>query len=292
MIRSMTGFARSTFTAGDQQITVEVSSVNHRFLEMNFRLPPQWPMLEPVLREVVKRQVARGKVYVSFRYARGTGAAGTLMLDESAVSAYLNAARHLARMMNSTEALNLNTLITLNGVIVPAEADEDPERLERLASEKLLETLTLLNAMREKEGAALSQALREHLAILSRLTADIRMRGPELRTAYEARLRSRLAELNAEVGLKEERLAMELILMAERMDVTEELVRLEAHLAHGRDLLASSDPIGRELNFLAQEMLREVNTLGSKLRDIETGRDVIEMKSELEMFREQVQNLE
>ncbi len=176
--------------------------------------------------------------------------------------------------------------------MTPTEEELDLEETQRLLGEALEEAMTLLNEMRSREGAVMRDALLQHLDVMDRLAEQITARAPEMLQAYEERLRLRIEEINAEINVKEERLALEVAMMADRADVTEELVRLKAHIVHGRDILLNGGAIGRDLNFLTQEMQREVNTLGAKMRGLETGRDILEMKTEIEKIREQLQNIE
>ena len=292
MAKSMTGFARTTTTLGNETITIEISGVNHRFLDCSIRLPGPWAMVETSLREIIKQHISRGKLYIFIRHGRGTGTMPPLRLDQERARQYIEASRMLMHEMRSTDALSLNTLITLDGVITSMEEEPNIEEIEKTLGAALEEALVQLNEMRAHEGAALVEALLHHLTVLESSTIRLEARAPELVEAYQERLRQRMEEINAEVGVKEERLAMEVAVMAERMDVTEELVRLKAHIKHAREIMAADGAIGRDLNFLTQEMQREVNTLGSKLRGVDTCRDVIEMKAEVEKFREQLQNIE
>ena len=292
MVKSMTGFARTTAALGDEAITIEISSVNHRFLDCSIRLPGPWALLETTLREIIKKHLSRGKVNVFVRQGRGAGSQPPIILDVERARQYIDASRALMHEMHSTDALSLNTLIALDGVITSADADQDMEAVESVLSKALENALTQLNEMRTREGTALVEALLQHIETLETSMMRVETRAPELVAAYQERLRKRMEEINAEVGVKEERLAMEVAVMAERMDVTEELVRLKAHIKHAREIIATDGAIGRDLNFLTQEMQREVNTLGSKLRGVDTCRDIIEMKGEVEKFREQLQNIE
>lgn len=292
MACSMTGFARTEVLINGEKTTIELSSVNHRFLELSFRLPGQWAALEASLRERVRRHIVRGKLYISIRPGRSLASMAPLHVDEERAEQYLDAARKLMHLMHSTDALSLDTLISLDGVMVSEEDSADLEMLEEQLGQGLEEALQQLTAMRAREGALLVDALTTHLKDLEEILLRIEARAPQLIVAYEERMQQRVAEINMEVGVKEERLAMEVALMADRMDVTEELVRFRAHIVHGRELLKHEGPIGRDLNFLVQELQREANTLGSKLRDVEVSRDVIEIKAEIEKLREQLQNLE
>ncbi|NLV46357.1 MAG: YicC family protein [Candidatus Hydrogenedentes bacterium] len=292
MAFSMTGFARQETEISGETAVIEISSVNHRFLDLSLRLPSQWSILEPALRDIVKTLISRGKVYICVRHGRSLGIAPPVRLDVERAGAYIEAARELMHLMRSTDSMSLDTLIALDGVITPMEEEVDLEKVKEQLSAAIRTALLQLNEVRAKEGAALLAAIAEHLRSLDSLVCRVEKRAPELLTLYEEKLRQRIADINAEVGVKEERLSMEVAMMADRMDVTEELVRFRAHIAHAHDILASEGPVGRDLNFLVQEMQREANTLGSKLRDVEVSRDTIEIKTEIEKIREQVQNLE
>ncbi|OQB43504.1 MAG: hypothetical protein BWY09_00154 [Candidatus Hydrogenedentes bacterium ADurb.Bin179] len=292
MAYSMTGFARYETEICGESAVIEISSVNHRFLDVSFRLPNQWTVLESSLRDTVKDLLSRGKVSINIRHGRSLGVAPKIRLDTERARFYIEAARGLMHLMSSTDALSLDSLIALEGVIVPEEEELDLEEIGFQLVEALKIAVSRLNEVRAKEGLALGSAISEHLGTLDKLVDNVGKRAPELLSLHDEKLRRRILEINAEVGVKEERLAMEVALMADRMDVTEELVRFRAHMVHARDIMASAGPIGRDMNFLVQEMLREANTLGSKLRDVEASRDIIEIKTEIEKIREQIQNLE
>ncbi len=292
MSRSMTGFGKAGAELDGDLISVEVCAVNHRFLDCTFRLPPCWTLLEPVLRDTVKQQVERGKVSVYIGRRRGTAARQSVRFDADVARQYIEASRQLADLMNTTQAISLDVVAQLEGVFYQEEREDDLEEVRAVLEQTLTAALAQFNAMREAEGAALVQELRARVHTMRASTSEIEARLPELARLYEDRLRARLRELSGELNLPEERIAMELALLADKADVTEELVRLRSHLDQTSELLSSDEPIGRELNFLAQEIQREANTLGSKLRDGDVGRQVLRIKSELEKLREQAQNLE
>ncbi len=292
MTRSMTGFGRSTVERNGEIVTVELSAVNHRFLDCMFRMPSAWSLLEPGMREIVKGGVGRGKVTVSIRRDRPPSGRQRIRFDADVAQQYIEAARELAQRMNTTSALSLNTLAELEGVFYPEETREDIEDVRAVVQPALEEALNQFNAARESEGAALAADVAERLRVMREALAVIEERIPELEQAYSERLRVRVAELNTEAGLKEERIALEVAIMAEKTCVSEEVVRLKTHFEHAEELMASDGAVGRDLNFLTQEIQREVNTLGSKLRDIGVTREVLRIKSELEKLREQTQNIE
>ncbi|MFM1919602.1 MAG: YicC family protein [Candidatus Hydrogenedentota bacterium] len=292
MIKSMTGFGRASGSFESDTITVEISTVNHRFLESTIKLPSTWYPLESSLREFLKDRIARGKVFCSVRRDRAEGARPAIRCDLRVAEEYVRASRHLVDLMNSTERLSLDTLVRLDGVFVQEESEQDLERIGEALLGVAAEAVNQLEKMRKNEGAALSEDLRARFAAIREAVAEVDRRAPELNAAYFERLRQRVTELNVDTKVSEDRIALEVAMLAEKTDVNEEIVRLHAHLDHAGKLLVSPEPVGRELNFLSQELQREINTLGSKLRDLDVTREVIRMKGELERVREQMNNVE
>lgn len=294
MARSMTGFGRATVEYAGEGITVEVSGVNSRFLECMVKLPPVWSAMEPPLREVVRREVARGKVNVFIRRAFGASGRARVTLDEDAARGYIEGLKRLNALagLQSKALLGVDRLALLDGVFIHAEAEEDQEALLAALTAALTAALAAYNAAREAEAAQLMADMAARIDAMAAATDRVEARVPEMQAAHTERLRERMREICADPALKEERVAMEAALMADRMDVTEELVRLRSHFVRARELFASPEPVGRDLNFLLQEMQREINTAGSKLRDLDSARELLWLKSELEKLREQVQNIE
>ncbi|MBI2423167.1 MAG: YicC family protein [Candidatus Hydrogenedentes bacterium] len=292
MTVSMTGFGHASGTVDGEQTSIEVSSVNHRYLECLFRMPSSWAGVEAALRERVKQKVVRGKLTVSIRREKNGATRVPIHFDVSVASQYLEHSRTLARMMNTTEAVSLNVVMGLEGVFYQEEVEQDLAVIERDLTVLLDAALNGLNESRLREGAALREDLLQRIAAMAGCLGTVEQRLPEIQQAYETRIRERLRELNAEVGLTQDRVALEVAMLAEKIDVNEEIVRLKSHFDHARHLFGSGTAYGRDLNFLSQELQREVNTLGSKIRDVEITREVLTMKAELEKLREQAQNIE
>ncbi|HQE82797.1 MAG TPA: YicC family protein [Candidatus Hydrogenedentes bacterium] len=292
MVRSMTGFGKVACTCQDQEISLELSSVNHRYLDCSFRLGNSWVSLEPVFKGVVRKHVSRGKVQVTVNRRKITTSAETVRLDTGLARQYMDALRELAAMMGSDRSMSLDTLARMDGVLYQEEPGEDLEEVERVLTSAIEEALERLNVMRTAEGAILAEDIRHRIHLMRRSLSEIEARLPELNAKHEERLRARIQELASDVSITEERIAIEVALLADKGDVTEETVRLKTHLAHMEELLGSDEPVGRRLDFLSQEIQREVNTLGVKTRDCEVAKYVLDMKSELEKIREQVQNVE
>jgi uncharacterized protein (TIGR00255 family) len=222
-----------------------------------------------------------------------------VVFDPHVARQYIDAARELGRMLGAMETLSLNTLAALEGVFTHEEPEEDLDRVQEVLVRILNEAISRLDAMRLTEGRALAEELRYRVALMRESLAQVEQRLPDLNNLYEQRLRARIEELRTDTGgnpvttgMTEERIAMEIAFMADKGDVTEEVVRLKTHFDHMVDMLGRKEPVGRELSFLSQELQREVNTLGSKIHDGEVIKEVLRMKSEVERIREQVQNIE
>jgi uncharacterized protein (TIGR00255 family) len=294
-IRSMTGFGRAKGTVGDDwAVEVVARSVNHRFLDLNIKVKEQEIELEPVLRRVFSRHIARGKVEVSLRLRRATPAPTVISIDEGLLEALLARFAVLSERYPVSGRLEARDLLTIPQIFsVEASVDgfteEDVAALGEIARQAARE----LVAMREAEGALVAADLAERIAFLEKRLAELTGRRGEIVRRNLDNLRERLRLLTSEAGLDPGRLEQEAALAVDRSDIAEELQRLEGHLSQFGSLLESSrEPVGKKLDFLAQEILRELNTLGSKGRDLQMIREVLDMKSEIEKIREQVQNLE
>jgi uncharacterized protein (TIGR00255 family) len=291
----MTGFGRAKGTVGDDwAVEVVARSVNHRFLDLNIKVKEQEIDLEPALRRVFSRHVARGKVEVSLRLRRATPAPTVISIDEGLLEALLARFAALSERYPVSGRLEARDLLTIPQIFsvessVDGFTEEDTAALEEIAGQAARE----LVAMREAEGALVAADLAERIAFLQKRLTELAGRRGEIVRRNLDNLRERLRVLTSEAGLDPGRLEQEAALAVDRSDVAEELQRLEGHLSQFASLLTSSrEPVGKKLDFLAQEILRELNTLGSKGRDLQMIREVLEMKSEIEKIREQVQNLE
>ncbi|MBL7648370.1 MAG: YicC family protein [Candidatus Hydrogenedentes bacterium] len=292
MTRSMTGFGRVSADIDNESVTIEVSTVNHRFLECTFRMPSVWAALETPLRNLVKDALSRGKLNVSIRRSRGPMGRPAIHFDAENAKQYIDASKELARLMNSTGAMSLDVLAQMEGVFYQEEQEQDLDAVKDPLCAAFVEALNQLNQSRAEEGESLARDVAARITEMQDALSIIEGMLPDLAQAYEERLRARVNELNVDVGLTQERLAIEIALMADKMDVNEEVVRLKSHFEKVLSLLRQKEPIGRDLNFLSQELQREINTLGSKMRDLDVTREVLRLKAELEKLREQAQNIE
>ena len=291
MLLSMTGFGRADVTTDEASVSAEITGVNGRYLDVVIKLPQEAGGLEVVLRRLIKEKVRRGRVSANVSVQR-TNAAANVTVDDDAAQQYVAISTALADRLGIPNDLTLTSILSYPGVLRTREqsaADED----ECAAIEKaVLLALDEFQSMRRAEGEALELELRHRIETVRSTLAEVEQRLPELNREYSERLRQRMAELAADISLKEERVAMEVAVMAERADVTEEVVRLNSHLDQFINLVQGDGAVGRKLEFLIQEMNREVNTIGAKNRDSAVTGHVLQIKAELEKIREQVQNIE
>jgi uncharacterized protein (TIGR00255 family) len=289
MIASMTGFARRETTGEWGTLVCELRSVNHRFLEAGFRLPDELRAAEGELRARLTRQLRRGKVDCTLSYRRSQGAGGALEVDTAALERVLAAVHIVARTLREPAAA-VNAVDVLRWPGVLREDGGSGEQLLAATYAVFGATLEELVAARAREGARLRELLEQRCTGLEALVAEVRARLPEVQARMRVRLNERLAELTA--GVDPERLEQELALLLQRLDVDEELERLAGHISEVRRVIGASEPAGRRLDFLMQELNREANTLSSKSQDLETTRSAVDMKVLIEQMREQVQNAE
>lgn len=293
MLRSMTGFGAAAGAApSGALLRVEVRSVNHRHLALKMRLPEALAALEPEVETRVRARCERGAVTLHANLERGEGAAGA-RVDHGAARAYKEAFERLGRELALPGTLSLDTLAALPGVIVTGAATELEEGLAAAFLARVEEALEALLAMRAREGVALEADLRKHANALRVFVARIETRMPAVLAGHKAALEKRIQELLGRgLTLAPNDLAREVALLCDKLDVSEELARLASHLGQLDELLAKGGRVGRQLDFLVQELLREVNTIGSKCSDAEAAHLVVEAKTDVERLREQVQNIE
>ena len=288
---SMTGYGRASVEADGRSLTVEMKSVNHRFLDISFRMPRTLSFLEDAIRSKIASRLSRGHLDVSITYQNQRTDARTVKLDEALAAQYAKALRRLNDLLEMDEQTGFAEIAAYPEVLTVAEAEEDEEALKALSLKATDEALDKLIAMRFTEGARMQQALGVILNDIEKKSFLIDERYPETVKEYENRLKERLSELIKE-NVDPSRIAQEVALMADRAAVDEETVRLRSHILHARELCLQTQPIGRSLDFLVQEMNREVNTISSKSQDLPITEACLECKSAIEKLREQLQNIE
>lgn len=289
---SMTGFGGGEARAGTTRVGVEVRTVNHRYLDVTVKGPREYVSLESRILEAVRARMKRGKVDVFVSRAADAGAPGAVQVNAPLARGYRDALRALQAELGLPGEVTIGMIAALRDVVVTGAPDSDPEAEWPAVLEALGVALDRLAAMRADEGKRLADDLAKQTANLRALAAAARERAPKIVEEYRVRLRDRLAKLLGDTALDPARLAQEVALLAERTDVHEELVRLDSHLDQLDALLGGGGELGRKLDFLLQEVGREINTLGSKANDADLARIVVDLKSTAEKIREQIQNLE
>ncbi len=292
-MRSMTAYGRAEHQHEGLAFVVEIRSVNSRYRDVLLRMPRELQALEKEQKDLIAARVGRGRVEASVQLqSDGQAEVYALKLNEPLVESYFKIFDQLAERWGLDREIRLDTLCQMKDIIILEPRDRDLEKLRPGLMAALEAALVSLDEMRSREGATIEADLRARLSGLAEQAAAIQERAPGLVAAYQDRLKENVRRLLEEVACDEGRIAQEAALFAERSDVTEELVRLGSHVEQFRTYLSAAEPVGRRLDFLVQEMHREVNTLGSKASDAGISGMVVEMKAELEKIREQIQNVE
>jgi len=288
----MTGYGRGEAEGAGKLVTVELKSVNHRFLEVLVRLPRQYSPLEEKIKRLIQEKVARGRVEVYFNFKESGEIKRFIKVDKDLAVAYDNALEDLAKTLEISYSADIYRLISLPEVVSIEDREEDLEAVWTICQQALNQALESFVLMRRQEGSRLKEDLIHRIDKIAQCSKEIENRQPQVVKDYQEKCRQRVTELLGEVPLDENRLANEIAVFADRVSIAEELVRIFSHLAQFKSSLNLKEPVGRKLDFLTQELNREINTIGSKANDLEIGRVVVEVKSEIEKIREQVQNLE
>jgi len=294
MIKSMTGYGRGEVEEAGLKWVVELKSVNHRFLEVSPNLPRHLWALEDRVRKLVKSRLARGRVDIQFSWEGRAERPWTVRLDPAMTAQIETLLTSLAETLPEPEPVRLTHLLHFADLIVAKERQaQDVEEIWQMISQALAQALEALEVMRGNEGAALTEETLSHLDQVRRELQRIKTQADLVPGLWQERLQARLDELLAEAApVDEGRLAQEIAFLAERRDIQEELTRLESHVAQFQEALTTAGPVGRKLEFLLQEMLRETNTIGVKAGDLDISQAVVAIKGLLERLREQVQNIE
>jgi uncharacterized protein (TIGR00255 family) len=294
MIKSMTGYGKAEAVLAGRKFLIEMKSVNHRFLEISLRMPGMLLPLEGGIKKRIGEQFSRGRIEATLR-VDGDGNAeneGRFTLNLPLVRNYHALLGQLKEEFHLGDEVTLAMMAGFRDAFIPAETIQDPATLWEGLSKILADAIRTLTEMREKEGESLKRDLTGRLDRIAGFLEGIAGRAPQVVLDYQKRLTDRVRELTGGMVIDEARLLQEVAIMAEKSDITEEVVRFRSHITQFIDLLAGADAAGRKIDFLIQEMSREINTIGSKSGDVGISRRVIEIKSELAKLREQVQNIE
>lgn len=294
MIVSMTGYGTGTSQKDDTVVTVEIRTVNHRFLDLHVRLVREFAFLEPDIQQLVRNHVARGRVDVNV--AVQTNAPIEVMVNTGAVKSYIESAAKLREQFQLEDSLDLKTLMTLPGVLQSKEtlttADFAGSGVPEMVKQGVREALDGVVRMRKQEGDALRSDMLRHIDSIRQRAKCIENLGPTTVNEYRRKLEDRLAQQLPQTGLDPQRLAQEVAILADKCDISEEIARLQSHLEQYASLMETGTEVGKKLDFLLQEMQRETNTILSKAANLEITRHGIAAKADIEKLREQIQNVE
>lgn len=292
MIKSMTGFGRGLAENENYALSVEIKAVNHRFCELYVRLPKQLNCFDYKVKKWVGNRIKRGKIDVFIDFRQIGIKNSRLKVDKELAIAYHKAILELSEKLNSFDEIKINHFFALPGIFSLEDADEDEQQINVLLKSSVESALDELISMRTAEGAALAEDLTTHLQLVNDVVDNIRAISANVVTEQKQKLEQRLALLLDEIEIDQSRLANELAFFADKVDVNEELTRLSSHIDQFNKSLLCTDPVGRKLDFILQEMLREINTIGSKSNNLSINKLVIDGKNEMERIKEQIQNVE
>ncbi len=292
MISSMTGYGRYELQENERRILVEISSVNHRYLDLNIRLPRPLMPLEDAVRKMLKNKLSRGKVEVSITYQSISEEELEVVVNDSLGKAYLEGLRKMGSQFELEDDLKLSALMNVNDLITLQKKSIDQDIVGSMLQKAVDGALDAFMKMRMTEGEALKQDILIKNKNLSELVNAIELRSPLVVTNYRERLQMRLNQLLEESPIDEGRIATEVAVFADKCAIDEEITRQKSHMKQLEEILTGGGVVGRKLDFLMQEMNREANTMGSKANDYEITKWVVALKTEIEKIREQVQNIE
>ena len=292
MIKSMTGFGRCGIQKGSRKYTVELKSVNHRYLDVNIRMPKKLNFFETAIRTLLKTYANRGKVDIFITYEDLSQSQVSVKYNAALAAEYLKYLKQMEKEFGLENDVRVSTLSRYPEVFTMEEQSEDEEELWNELKEALEGAFFQFVETRKAEGGNLKKDILSKLAFLEEQIAFIEERSPQIITEYRAKLEDKVKEFLADTQIEEGRIAAEVILFADKICTDEEVVRLKSHIRHMRNTLEEKEGIGRKLDFIAQEMNREANTILSKANDLEVSDHAITLKTEIEKIREQIQNIE
>ena len=292
-MKSMTGYGKATISRDNRELTIELKSVNHRFLDVALKIPRAFAEFEDVIRGGLAKGLSRGHVDVFLNYTLVGDTDKTVTVDLSLAKGYVESARQLAAAFPELHFdYNINALMRSNEVLTLKQTEEDGNVIREMLTEAVAKAVDALNAMREVEGNALRRDILGKIDTLEALLGKVKHYAPQVAEQYREKLRARVTEALSGVELDEAKLVNEVCFFVDKSCIDEEITRLTSHIASSRKILSSNEPVGRKLDFLVQEFNRETNTICSKSSYLELTNVALEMKNEIEKIREQVQNLE
>lgn len=292
MVKSMTGFGRCEISEGDRKMTVEMKSVNHRYLDVAVKMPKKLSFFESAIRSLLKTYIQRGKVDVFITYEDLSETNAVLRYNRGLAAEYLKYLNQMAEEFHLEQDVKVSALSRYPEVLVMEEVQEDEEELWKLLERAVKGACEQFVETRIREGENLKRDLTAKLDELLEHVAYVEERSPQIVTEYREKLTDKVKELLADTQIEESRIAAEVVIYADKICVDEEIVRLKSHIKHTKETLEKEDSVGRKLDFIAQEMNREANTILSKSNDLEVSNHAIELKTGIEKVREQIQNIE
>lgn len=292
MALSMTGYGRGVKANDIYSVTIDLKAINHRYLEFYFKIPKAYYFLEDRLRRDISNKISRGKLEVVVNIERFNPVDSLVELDKTLLNSYITAIQEMKKALKLKGKLQLSTIINLPNIFKLNQPEENQDKLLAVTGETVEEALNSLLKAREAEGRSLTKDLQARVTVLEKLRNDLLAFAPEVVTTYQEKLTKRIQELVGGVDVDPSRLATEIAIFADKSDINEELVRTQSHLQQFTGALQLTEPVGRRLDFIIQELNREINTVGSKANDLRITQIVIEFKAELEKIREQIQNIE
>ena len=292
MLKSMTGYGRVKVENDLREITVELRSVNHRYLDLNIKVPRIYGYLEEMVSKQAQAAIARGKVDIFVSVRAKEGADIRVSPNMAVIQGYVDAIKKVSKTYGLSDEATALSLLRLPDAMEQSKEEADADQLKSEVSAVLDQALTEYNAMREKEGARLVEDVTYRAGLIAQSVDFVEQRSPDCVEEYRQRIAARMTEILDGTELAQQRILQEAALYADKVNVTEEIVRLRSHLSQLETMLKSPVAIGRKLDFLVQEMNRETNTIGSKANDFQIAKTVVDMKAEIEKIREQIQNLE
>ena len=292
MIRSMTGYGRAEVLVNGRNILVEIRSVNHRYFEFSCRSPRAYGFLESRLKTYLQGKLSRGKVDVNVSIQTVEGSSASVQVNRELAASYVQALRALEEPLGLRDDLSLRVISRFSDIFTGNKETEDEDAIWADVLQVADEATGRFVQMRETEGAKMKEDVESRLDFILQAVEQVEARSPKTVEEYRARLYNKMSEVLGNTQIDEQRILTEAALYAEKIAVSEETVRLRSHVGQFRAILAQGGPVGRKLDFLIQECNRETNTIGSKAQDIEIARIVVDIKSEIEKIREQIQNIE
>lgn len=292
MIKSMTGFGREQGVIDGYEILVEIRSVNHRYFEFSSRVPRSFGYLDEKLKSLLSERISRGKVEASVTIFKTEGAEAEIEVNLDIAEGYVNALREANKTLQLTDDLALSSIMRFSDVFKIQKVQDDEEVIWNAVKQICIGALDKFIEMRKVEGEKMFDDISSRLDFIEEKTCEIEKLSPQITENYSNRLYARIKETLGDKDIDEQRILTEVAVFADKTAVDEETVRLHSHISQFRELINSDEPVGRKLDFLVQELNREVNTIGSKGQDLSVTKTVVDLKAEIEKIREQIQNIE